>query len=124
MLTSYPTKINNTPIPFPDSWTETPVKSGNRFETEDGGIRQIIIRSKRLKASAKFTVTNRWLKKFMGYRDANTISVDIYDSLTTAMVNHTMFIDYESFSYELIPASKRAGGTDGLWRLSFDLEEV
>ena len=124
MLTTYPIKINNVTIPFPDSWSETPMKAGNRFETEDGGIRQIITRTKRLTASASFTVTSRWLKNFMTYRDANTLSVDIYDPVSGSSVNHTMFIVYDSFTYELIPEFRHASGTEGLWKLSFDLEEV
>ena len=37
--------------------------------------------------------------------------------------NYTMEILDDSFSYNLIKNSKRMKNTEGLWRLSFDLEE-
>ena len=52
MLTSYPIKINNTAIPFPENWEENPKKISNEFATEAGGRKKIEIRNKRLSVSA------------------------------------------------------------------------
>ena len=123
MLTSYPIKINNTVIPFPENWEENPKKISNEFATEAGGRKKIEIRNKRLSVSASFTVSSRWLKQFELWRDASTLTVSIYDAETTAYKNYTMEILDDSFSYNLIKNSKRMRNTDGLWRLSFDLEE-
>lgn len=123
MLTSYPIKINNTAIPFPENWEENPKKISTEFATEAGGRKKIEIRNKRLSVSASFTVSSRWLKQFELWRDASTITVSIYDAETTAYKNYTMEILDESFSYNLIKNSKRMRNTEGLWRLSFDLEE-
>ena len=123
MLTLYPIKINNESIPFPNDWNENPIKIVNGFEMEDGGRQEIVVRTGRLKVSASFTVTSKWLKKFQAWRDANFLTVSIYDAQTNGYVNHTMDIVADSFSYELIRKSERAANTNGLYRLSFDLEE-
>ena len=123
MLTSYPIKINNTAIPFPDSWEENPRKVSTEFMMENGGRKKIGIRNKLMSISAAFTVSSRWLKKFEEWRDASTLTVSIYDALTSAYVNYTMEITDDSFSYSLIKDSKRMANTEGLWRLSFELEE-
>lgn len=123
MLTSYPIKINNTAIPFPDTWEENPRKISTEFQMENGGRKKIGIRNKLMSISAAFTVSSRWLKKFEAWRDASTLTVSIYDAQTGAYKNYTMEVMDDSFSYNLIKNTKRLGNTEGLWRLSFDLEE-
>lgn len=123
MLSSYPIKINNTAIPFPDSWEENPEKLSNEFETEDGGRIKIVRRTSRLSVNASFTVTSRWLKKFQQWRNANTLSVQMYDPSNNGYQAHTMDIADDSFTYDLIPNSKRVKNTNGLYHLSFTLEE-
>lgn len=122
MLSSYPITINNEVIPYPDTWEENPKKKSNTFETEAGGIQKIITRTSRLCVSCSFTVTSRWLKKFMGYRDANSITVNIYEPRSEVMGTYTMFIDDDSFIYERIKDSRYVANTNGLYKLSFDME--
>jgi len=129
MYNSFPIKVKRSEgnwedIPFPDSWEESPVKDSQTFKTEDGYIRKIQIRPRRLKVSASFTTTNRWLKTFEQYRNDKTIQVKVYNAVSSAYTEHTMFIDDESFRAELVTASRYASGTDGLWKVSFDLEEI
>lgn len=123
MIKNYPIKINNESIPFPTRWEENPKRIANNFDTESGGRKQIILRYTRLAVSGEWKVSSRWLKKFLQYRNAATLTVQIYDAVTNGYVSHTMGIDEESFSYELIPESKLCGNTNGLYRLRFDLEE-
>ena len=123
MLTSYPIKINSTAIPFPDSWEENPRKISSEFQMENGDRKKIGIRNKLMSISASFTVSSRWLKQFEAWRDAATLTVSIYSAQTGAYKNYTMEIMDDSFSYNLIKNSKRVRNTDGLWRVSFDLEE-
>ncbi len=124
MLSSYPIKINNVAIPFPDRWSETPKKISNEFETESGGRQLIVVRNKRLEVSASFTVSSRWLKRFEAWRDANYVTVSVYDAGSNAYVSYNMDIVSESFRYELIRHSERMKNTNGLYKLSFELEEL
>lgn len=123
MLSSYPYKINNEPIPFPDSWTENPKKIVNQFETESGHRKVLVTRTGRLAVSAKFTVSSVWLKKFMQWRDAASFTLSKYDAVSGGYANYTMDIDPDSFRYDLVPLSKLAQNTNGLYDLSFNMEE-
>lgn len=123
MLKTYPVKINNEAIPFPDSWTENPKKITEQFETEDGHRKVLLIRSERLSASVSFTVSSRWLKKFKQWRDASTLTVQIYNAVTGSYSSKTMDIVPDSFEYQLVRHSEQMANTDGLWKLSFELEE-
>lgn len=123
MLTSYPIKINDTAIPFPDSWEETPKKLASEYETEDGHRIKNVIRVSRHSISASFTVSSSWLKKFMLWRASNSVTVKVYDPSNNGYQSHTMDIADDSFTYELIKGSKRLRNTNGLYRLSFTLEE-
>lgn len=123
MLSEYPIKINDVVIPFPDRWEETPHKIANNFETEAGGRVQLEVRNCRLSVSGEWTVSHRWLKKFMQYRDLNAITIRMYDAVTGDYKSHVMSITEDSFRYSLIDGSKRVKNTEGLWRVSFEAEE-
>lgn len=123
MLSSYPIEINNEAIPFPDTWSENPKKIASQFETEDGHRKVIVKRTGRLAVSASFTVSSRWLKKFMAWRDATSLVLSVYDAKINSYHNYTVDIDPDSFTYELIRHSERVKNTEGLYRLSFDMEE-
>lgn len=123
MLSTYPILINNVAIPFPDRWEESPKKIVNNFETEAGGRNVLVVRNKRLTCSGEWTVTSRWLMKFKQYRTQNSLSVSVYDCEFEQYKTHTMSINEDSFNYSLIKDSQHVGNTNGLYKLSFDLEE-
>lgn len=123
MLTSYPIKINSVAIPFPETWSEKPQKVSHEFSMENGHRKKTEVRNNLLSISASFKVSSRWLKKFEIWRDMYTLTVSIYDAETGAYKDHTMEITDDSFSYNLVKDSKRMANTEGLWALSFELEE-
>lgn len=123
MLTSFPILMASKEVPFPDSWQENPQRVSNSFEMENGGRKKIGIRTKLMSISASFTVTSRWLEYFQYLRDQSSFVVSIYDAQVGGYQNYVMEITDDSFSYDLIKNSKRVKNTDGLWRVSFDLEE-
>lgn len=123
MLNSYPYKINNIAIPYPDSWSEKPKKLANTFETEAGTMKKIIVRTSKLSISASFTVTSFWLKKFQQFRDMDVLTLSKFNAQAGGYSDYTVCIDDESFEYDLITASRFANNTNGLYRLSFNLEE-
>lgn len=123
MLSSYPYKINNEAIPFPTDWEENPVKITESFETESGHRKVIVKRTGRLAVSARFKVSSYWLKKFMQWRDAASFTLSKYDAVSGAYVNYTMDIDPDSFRSRVVPHSEMVQNTNGLYYLSFDMEE-
>lgn len=123
MLKSYPVKINEVSIPFPDSWSESPKKITNSFETEDGHRKVLVVRTERLTASVSYTVSSRWLSWFKYWRRLSSLTVQIYDVTSGAYSTKTMDIVPDSFKYDLVRHSEGIANTEGLWKLSFDLEE-
>ena len=51
------------------------------------------------------------------------MSVSVYDAEFEQYKTLTMAIGEDSFTYSLIKGSERVGRTNGLYKLSFDLEE-
>lgn len=123
MLASYPIKIENNAIPFPKSWSESPKRLANNYETEAGTRQAVILRNARTVFSGSWTVSSRWLKKFKDFRALEHFTLSVYDASTNAYADHTVSITDDSFSYDLIEGSKRVKNTEGLYNVSFDMEE-
>ena len=123
MLKNYPIKINNTAIPFPKTWSEDRARIATNFQTESGKRKSILVRNARKTWSGSWVVTSSWLKRFEDYRAENTLTLKVYDASTDAYKSHTVSISDESFRFELIEGSEMVGRTNGLYNVSFELEE-
>lgn len=123
MYRHFPILIESTSIPFPDSWEETAQKITTEFETENGHRKLVVVRSARMSFRGTFTVTNRWLKKFRTWRNMDAVGLSVYDAKTDAYKTYTVSFREDSFRYTLIKGSERMTLTDGLYNLSFELEE-
>ena len=123
MLKDYPIKINNEAIPFPTSWEENPKRILNAFETEAGGIKHINIRTTRMSFTGEWKVSSRMLRRFKQYRELPSFTLSVYDAQHGTYGDYTVSIDPDSFVYSVIPASKLAENTNGLYVLSFSMEE-
>lgn len=123
MLKDYPIKINDTAIPFPRSWSENRTRIANEFQTESGKRKVILVRNARKSWSGSWVVSSTWLKIFEEYRAENTLSLKVYDAVTGGYKNHTVNITDDSFRFDLIEGSKSVGRTNGLYTVSFDMEE-
>lgn len=123
MLATYPIKINSTAIPFPTGWSVAPKRLANNYETEAGTRQVVVLRNARTTFSGSWTVSSRWLKKFLEFRALESFTLSVYDVTTSAYADHTVSITDDSFSYELIEGSKRVKNSEGLYRVSFDMED-
>lgn len=123
MLKNYPIKINDTAIPFPKTWSEDRTRIASNFQTESGKRKSILVRNARKTWSGSWVVTSSWLKRFEDYRTENTLTLKVYDASTDAYKSHTVSISDESFRFELIEGSEMVGRTNGLYNVSFELEE-
>lgn len=121
-LNTYPTKINNTTIPVPISWNETPEVIENVMTTEAGRDISDVMRVDKLTVNASFNVSSAWLSTFKGWANSTSaLTVQIYDAVSDAYVSRSMRI--RNFNYSLVQNSDRTSGTIGLWELTFDLIE-
>ena len=93
----------------------------NVNETEAGTDQVIVTRYDKLSVSASFQCSSTWAGKFKTYSKQDSITVSLYDIETHAYKNRSMRLR----SFKAVPAqnSERNRGTDGLWTVSFTLEE-
>ena len=121
MLIDYPIRFDGETIFTPTSWEEESVVVETVNETEAGTDQIIVIRYDKLTVSASFQCSSRWAGKFKTYSKQSDITVSLYDIETHAYKDRTMRM--RSFKATPIEHSERKRGTDGLWTVSFTLEE-
>ena len=120
-LNDYPIKFDGEAIFMPDSWSEDSGTVESVNETEAGTDQVIVTRYDKLTASASFSCTSRWAKKFKAYSKKDSIAVSLYDFETEGYKVRQMRI--RDFKASLVDNSARTPGTMGLWKISFSLVE-
>lgn len=121
MLKDYPVYFNERKIPTPEKWDEDYQVVENTNQTEAGTDQVVVIRYDKLMVSASFSCSSNWAAIFSGYRSRDSISVKMYDLKTQGYLIHKMRM--RNFKSSLVESSQRVIGTNGLYAISFDLEE-
>lgn len=121
MLKNYPVKFNTEEIPEPVKWDEDFANVENVIQTEAGTDVVIVARYGKLSVAAQFNCSSRWAAKFAVYRDAGAIEVESYDIKTGGYKQRKMRI--REFKSSVVENSYRTSGTNGLYTISFILEE-
>ena len=121
MLKDYPIRFDGEAIFTPSSWEEESVVVENVNETEAGTDQVIVTRYDKLTVSASFQCSSLWAGKFKAWSRRDSVTVSLYDLETHAYRNRSMRLR----SFKAAPAehSEWNRGTDGLWTVSFKLEE-
>lgn len=113
--------FNQTKIPFPKSWVENPQKLKNTFTTEAGTEIDLIVRQKRLSVSVSHTCLDDLLQTLFQFRDMNSFTLTRYDPLTKLATTST--VRMTDFNYSLVEKSHSLSVTNGVWDVSYNLEE-
>lgn len=113
--------FNQTEIPFPKTWVENPQKLKNTFTTEAGTEVDLIVRAKKLVVSASTTCLDDTLKTYFQFRDMNSFTLTKYDPLTKSSTTAT--VRMTDFNYGLVEKSHNLTATNGVWQVSYNLEE-
>lgn len=113
--------FNQTEIPFPKSWVENPQKLKNTFTTEAGTEIDLIVRAKKLVVSASTTCLADDLKTYFEFRDMNSFTLTKYDPLTKQ--SESAIVRMTDFNYELVEKSHKLPEQNGVWNVSYNLEE-
>lgn len=103
------------------SWVENSEKLKNTFTTEAGTEIDLIVRAEKLSVSASYKCTDNWLQIFMQYRDMNSFNLSRYNPRTKTNENKT--VRMTDFNYSLVRHSDELSVTNGIWEVSFNLEE-
>lgn len=121
MLSDYPIYFDKTKLFTPESWDESYSVVESTNQTEAGTDQVIVTRYDKLSVSASFKCTSRWAAIFAGFRDKDSIAVRLYDLKTQDYKIRTMRI--RNFKTGPEKNSEKTKGTNGLYTVSFDLEE-
>ena len=115
-------KFNGETVPNPTAYSESADVIETQWETESGGINANVSRYDRLKVSVSFDVSSAWQMKLKTYSKMKTVTVSLYDTTAGTSADHTMII--RNYKSTLVPHSERTDRTNGIWQVSFDLQEV
>lgn len=121
MLKNYPPKFNGTEIPWPTKWEESSSVVEIVNETEAGTDQINVIRYDKLSVAAGFNVTSFWASRLKTYSRQGVISVHLFDVEENGYKERTMRI--RDFSMNMVENSEKKKETNGLWEVSFNLEE-
>lgn len=121
MLIEYPIKFDDTIVPSPDEWIEKS-SAVERISTTEAGTDQIaVIRYDKLQIICAFSCTSRWTAEFKKISKKDSVDVNLYDIETAAYKCRQMRV--RDFKAKLVKESETTKGTNGLWKITFKLEE-
>jgi hypothetical protein len=121
MLSEYPIYFDDVKLFTPESWEESYAVIENTNQTEAGTDQVIVTRYDKLSVSASFKCSSRWAAIFASFRDQDSIAVKLYDLKTQGYKTRTMRI--RNFKTGPEKNSEKTKGTNGLYTVSFDLQE-
>lgn len=121
MLKDYPVYINDTKLPEYEKWEEDYGTIETVNQTEAGTDQVTTERYGKLSVSAQYNCSSGWAARFATFRDMRPIMVKIYDIAEQEYRQRKMRL--RNFHVVPVKGSQRTPGTEGLYQISFDLEE-
>lgn len=121
MLNDYPVNFDSEQIPYPTSWSESPEVVENTYQTEAGTDQVDVVRYDKMTITVSFVCTSRWAKKFKAYSKKNSIAVSYWDADAGNYATRTMRI--RGYKQDRHENSRYTPNTEGLWDVSFNLNE-
>lgn len=122
MQKDYPYKFNDTPIFFPISWNEKRNVIENVNQSEAGTDIVTVVRYGKLSISVSCKATSDWVKKFQEFSEMDSFVLSRYDAVENDYTMH----DVRMRNYEAgrVKRSEDIEITNGIWEISFNLEEI
>lgn len=121
MLTSYPILLDNVTLPFPSGWAEKYDVVETVNQTEAGTDSIEVQRYDKLSVSVSTTCVSSLATTLAGLRDKDVIVLKMYDLKTNAYKERNVRI--RDFAAKLVKQSQKLSVTNGVWKISFKLEE-
>lgn len=117
----YPTKFNNTEVLWALSWSETSNVVEQTFLTEAGTDKVALTRVDKLSISASYKCTDAWVAIFGEFSRMPSFTLTRYNPSLGEYEDRT--VRMREFTYKLVPKSQDLTVTEGVWEVSFNLEE-
>lgn len=109
-------------IPFPKSWVENQQKIKKTFTSETGGETDLIVRDHKLVVSVGTTCLDDLLQLLFQFRNEDFFYLKKYDPLTKSSTADIP-VRITDFNYGLVEKSAGLTATNGVWDVSYNLEE-
>lgn len=118
---NYPMMFNDSVIPFPTSYSETLDAIDSVKQTEAGTDIVTVVRYGKLKASMSFTCLQPILQTLSAFSHEDSFVFKRYDPTSDAYEEKT--VRMRNFNYSMKKGSENLTEVDGVWSVSFELEE-
>lgn len=115
-------KFNDTELLRPVSWSETSnvIESVNTSESGTDIIN--VVRYDKLTINAEFGCSDQWAKTFREFSLLDSFVLTRYDVISGDEEERT--VRMRNYSQTLIKDSETLAGFNGLYNITFDLEEI
>lgn len=117
-------KVNGVWLPEPDgdlNLVASKVKSEN--ETEAGTTQVIVTRVTKLAIEGKWKLSGEWVQRFRSYRDADTVTVEVYYPSASTLSSYTCQFDVTGETHKA-KARQQLGGVNGLYEVGVTITEI
>lgn len=112
-------KLNGVQLPNPQKWKESHDVVENSKETEAGTTATIITRYDKLSVSVSYQCSSAFANQLYALSIKDTLTMQLKGD--TKESRTVMIRDFEK---SLESGSERTARTDGLWNISFTIEEI
>lgn len=121
MLKDYPVTFDGVEVMQWSRWEENREVIENTYQTEAGTDQVDVVRYGKLSVSCQYRCHDEWLRIFTDFSERDSIEVSSYD--TKQAMSTVKIMRIRDFKAEPIENSERVSNTNGVWNVSFKLEE-
>lgn len=125
MLKNYPLKLNDIDLLIPDPYKESWNAIEDVKQSAAGTDIYTSVRSRKLTISLSYKVTSAWLKTLAQLNMTSrteSLTLQRYDPIQETYSTHQ--VKMKNFSYQVDRKSWDLSITDGIYKVSFVLEEI
>lgn len=121
MLKDYPVLFDGIEVMQWSKWEESRTVIENAYETEAGTDQLDVVRYGKLTVTCQYRCHDEWLRNFAEFSQHDQIEVSSYD--IHQGVSTTKIMRIRDFKVSPIEFSEKVKDTNGVWDVSFKLEE-
>lgn len=123
LQTNYPIVLNNVEYQYFKTWNTSLKDTITTHETESGKQEDVIMRKGRRSISVTVKCLQPLLAGLLGLKELDEFEAQIYDPATDDYDTMDVRIGAGSMSYSLVEKSANLEAVNGVWQVSFTLEE-
>lgn len=121
MLKDYPVYFDTTEVMQWSKWEENRTVIENAYETEAGTDQLDVVRYGKLTVNCQYRCHDEWLRIFTEFSKHDQIEVSSYD--IHQGMNTVKIMRMRDYKVSPIEFSEKVKDTNGVWDVSFKLEE-